>query len=187
MRAALLSIVVASAVASAQEAMPAQEQPYYPNDRYIAIGGGMSFFVRDGESAETGATFAPNDYSDLTIENGGRYWAGSIGLGFPDDGFILGFGFRIYYPIELKPRFFAEPQFSLAVNNGYFDDFGMLQVGIGPGLRLRYDLVDSFALYLQAFKLDFFPYTGVTPELGEADRVKGLVALSAGAGVEIRY
>lgn len=158
------------------------EESYYPNDKYIGIGGGGTFLVTSR------ANYSPKDAGEIDIEFGQKYLASQIALLFPEEAFIFALNLRIYYPIELKTRVFLEPQFGLAFANWFADAYSLYQIGIGPGVRLRYDVARSFALYLQVFRMDIMLLSYLSPETGDSQKLDDtLVYLNMGAGIQIRY
>jgi hypothetical protein len=155
---------------------------YEPNDRYISVGGGGEFSAKDSND------FTLDSYGYVSIENGGQFWAGGITLGFPKDAFILGLPMRIYFPIRMQGRFFIEPQLGILFNFGFGDTAEFFQIGLGPGLRVRYDVARMFAIYVQLFSADIMVFTQVRPDTGGSYNADGVsVFINSGAGIEIRY
>lgn len=155
---------------------------YEPNHRYIAIGGGGWFLVNHRSEA------GDNDTGEVDIEFGSRYVGQAIQLAFPEKEFVLGLGMRVFFPLQAQDHLFIEPQFGLVLNSAFADGGRSFQVGIGPGLRLRYDIFSAFALYVQVFRLDIMVLTYVQPDQGDGQRIdETFVFLNTGGGIEIRY
>lgn len=159
-----------------------EESDYQPNQRYFGLGGGGWFLLNHRSDAGT------KDIGELDIEFGSRFFGQAFQLAFPEETFVLGLAMRVQFPIPLKDRLFLEPQFGL-VFNSYFADSGReFQLGIGPGLRLRYDVFSMLAFYLQVFRLDIMVLSYVQPDTGDAQRLEEtFVFLNAGGGFEVRY
>ena len=173
--------VVAVQPTSGESAGPGKE---LSRNSFVGVGGGVRLSV-----SATGVTDLPSS-SVVAIDTGSRYVGGGLALSFPQGGIVIVTDFiRAQFPLNLTSRWVLEPQFGISFIYGSFDDFAYQQLALVPGLRVRCDITNAFAVFLQAVRFDVAVYTNVShrdPTL--SGRVKDtLVYASMGAGVQVRY
>jgi hypothetical protein len=171
--------VVAVQPTSQESTGPGKER-----NSFVGVGGGARFGV-----SATGVTDLPSSFV-VAIDTGSRYVGAGFALSLPQGGIVIDTDFiRVQFPLSVTSRWVLEPQFGIAFIYGSFDDFTYQQLALVPGLRVRCDITNAFAVFLQAVRFDVAVYTNVShrdPTL--SGRVKDtLVYASMGAGVQVRY